>query len=95
MPEVRILPMEEWLRAISTGLAVGEELRIAAIRDMFVMGHCSFSLDRTKTAAVLELIVEEAGPKNRSEVGKGREVSRCHCPPIGVEYLRGMMESSW
>lgn len=95
MPEVRVLPLEEWLRAMSTGLAAGEELRIAAIRDMFGMGHCSFSLDRTKTAAVLELIVEGARANNGSELGKDMEVSRCHCPPIGVKYLRAMMESSW
>lgn len=104
--QVQILPLEDWLRAMSTGLVAGEELRIAAIRDMFGMGHCSFSLDRTKTAAVLELMIAEgsgagAGAKemNGTDGAIGNEgveeVSRCHCPPIGVEYLRGMMESSW
>ena len=104
IPQVRVLPLEDWLRAMSTGLAAGEELRIAAIRDMFGMGHCSFSLDRKKTAAVLEsMIAEGAGvgvgvKKDGSIVRKekGVEVSLYqNCPPIGVEYLRGMMESSW
>lgn len=105
--EVRVLPLEDWLRAMSTGIAAGEELRITAIRDMFGMGHCSFSLDRTKTAAVLELMIVEgkgagvkkSGGSDEVIIGKEgvveEEKSRSHCPPIGVKYLRGMMESSW
>lgn len=109
IPQVRVLPLEDWLRAMSTGLAAGEELRIAAIRDMFGMGHCSFSLDRKRTAAVLELIIAEgAGGGAGAGAGaiakkdgsivrkKGMKLSQFqNCPPIGVEYLRSMMESSW
>lgn len=92
-PTVRVLPLEEWLLAIGSGLAAGEELRIAAMREMFAAGHCSFALDRTKTAAALALMEEEDEPNEGKGYFNGR--NRVQCPPVEAEYLRAMLESSW
>ena len=88
-----ILPLEEWLAAIGTGLAAGEELRIAAIREMFCGGHCSFALDQTRTTATLALL-DKAAEENEGSVPGGVNC-RVDCSPVGVEYLRAMLENSW
>ena len=92
-PNVRVLPMERWLLTIGSKLAAGEELRVAAMRAMFALGHHPFALDRTNTAAALALL------KEKSERNKGKgEVNGRHwvsCPPVDADYLRGMLESSW
>lgn len=90
---VRVLPLEKWLLAIGSKSGAGEELRIAAMREMFALGHRPFSLDDTNTAAALAQMEEES---ERNE-GKGG-VDKRHwvsCPPVDAEYLRGMLESSW
>lgn len=92
---VRVLPLEEWLLVIGSKLAAGEELRIAAIRGMFMAGHRSFALDRTNTAAVLSLMEAKCEPNEGNGEGEVKEKQWAPCPPVDAEYLRGMLESSW
>ena len=90
--KVRVLLLDEWLLAIRSGLAAGEELRIAAIKDLFYAGHCSFALDKKNTATVLARMDQDDEVNKR----KGQEVvDWVDCPPVDALYLRAMLESSW